>query len=146
MSFAKRVVLDTSTLISAALRPDSIPRQALLTTVASATLCASPATMAELEQVLMRDKFDHYLDPASRREFLDLYRRHARLFDVTEAEEAALPQPCRDPRDNKFLALVVYCGADALISSDADLLILHPYQGIPILTPKAFQEVFSAGQ
>jgi len=138
MSFAKRVVLDTSTLISAALRPDSIPRQALLTAAASATLCASPATMAELERVLMRDKFDRYLDPSARREFLELYRRHARLFNVTAAEEAALPQPCRDPRDNKFLALAVYCAADALVSSDDDLLVLHPYQGIPILTPKEF--------
>lgn len=141
MSFAKRVVLDTSTLISAALRPDSTPRQALLTAVASATLCASPATLAELEQVLMRDKFDRYLDQATRREFLDLYRRHARLFNVTEAEEAALPQACRDPRDNKFLALALYCSADALVSSDDDLLVMNPYQGIPIWTPKEFLQL-----
>jgi uncharacterized protein len=138
MSFAKRVVLDTSTLISAALRPDSTPRQALLTAVANATLCTSPTTMLELEQVLMRDKFDRYLDPESRRDFLALYRRHARLFNIAEKEEAALPQPCRDPRDNKFLALAMYCKADALVSSDDDLLVLHPYQGIPILTPKEF--------
>ncbi|MEK6664288.1 MAG: putative toxin-antitoxin system toxin component, PIN family [Pseudomonadota bacterium] len=138
MSFAKRVVLDTSTLISAALRQDSTPRQALLTAVASATVCASPATLAELEQVLMRDKFDRYLDQATRREFLALYRRHARLFNVTEAEEAALPQACRDPRDNKFLALALHCSADALVSSDDDLLVLNPYQGIPIWTPKEF--------
>ncbi len=138
MSFAKRVVLDTSTLISAALRPASTPRQALLTAVASATLCASPATLAELEQVLMRDKFDRYLDQTSRREFLDLYRRHTRLFNVTEAEEKTLPQACRDPRDNKFLALALHCSADALVSNDDDLLVLNPYQGIQIWTPKDF--------
>lgn len=138
MSFAKRVVLDTSTLISAALRPDSTPRQALLTAVASATVCASPATLAELEQMLMRDKFDRYLDQASRREFLDLYRRYTRLFNVIEAEEKALPHPCRDPRDNKFLALALYCSADVLMTSDDDLLVLNPYQGIPIWTPKEF--------
>jgi len=138
MSFAKRVVLDTSTLISVALRPDSTPRKAFLKSVANATLCASPATMQELEQVLMRDKFDRYLDPESRREFLALYHRHARIFDVSEKEEAALPHPCRDPRDNKFLALALYCEADALVSSDDDLLVLHPYQGILILTPKEF--------
>lgn len=131
-------MLDTSTLISAALRPDSTPRLALLTAVANATLCASPATLLELEQVLMRDKFDRYLDSESRREFLALYRRYARLFNVTEKEEAALPIPCRDPRDNKFLALAMYCEADALVSSDDDLLVLNPYQGIPILTPRDF--------
>lgn len=138
MSFAKRIVLDTSTLISAALRPDSTPRQALLKAVSIATLCVSPATLAELEQVLIRDKFDRYLDQTSRREFLEMYRRYTRLFNVTEAEEAALPQPCRDARDNKFLALITYCGADMLVTSDDDLLILNPYQAIPILTPKDF--------
>lgn len=138
MSFAKRVVLDTSTLISAALRPDSTPRQALLTAAASATVCASLATLTELEQVLMRDKFNRYIDQTTRREFLELYRRHARLFNVTENEEAALPRPCRDPRDNKFLALALYSSTDILVSSDDDLLVLSPYQGIQILTPKEF--------
>lgn len=138
MSFAKRVVLDTSTLIGAVLRPQSVPRQAFLMTVAGATICASPATLAELEQVLMRDKFDRYLDRETRGDFLILYRSHVRLFPVSEAEEMALPQPCRDPRDNKFLALALYCSADALVSSDDDLLTLNPYQGIPILTPKQY--------
>lgn len=140
MNFAKRVVLDTSTLIGAALRPQSLPRQALLTAVATATLCASPATLAELERVLMRKKFDRYLDHETRLEFLALYRRYARLFTVSEADEKSLPQPCRDPQDNKFLALALYCSADVLVSSDDDLLMLNPYAGIPILSPREFLE------
>ena len=32
---------------------------------------------------------------------------------------------------------------DALISSDADLLVLHPWQGVPVLTPAAFMEQVS---
>lgn len=106
--------------------------------VAGATICASPATLAELEQVLMRDKFDRYLDRETRGDFLILYRSHVRLFPVSEAEEMALSQPCRDPLDNKFLALALYCSVDALVSSDDDLLTLNPYQGIPILTPKQY--------
>ena len=94
--------------------------------------------MEELERVLMRDKFDRYLDQATRREFLALYRHHARLFNVTAQDEATLPQPCRDPRDNKFLALALYCGADALVTSDDNLLVLNPYQGVPIWTSKEF--------
>ena len=46
--------------------------------------------------------------------------------------------PAPAPRDNKFLALAVYCVTDALVSSDDDLLVLNPYQGIAILTPKEF--------
>ena len=47
---------------------------------------------------------------------------------------------CRDPKDDQFLALVRACDANVLISSDADLLVLHPWQGVPILTPAAFME------
>ena len=138
MSFVKRVVLDTSTLIGAVLRPQSVPRQAFLAALASAELCASPATPAELEQVLMRDKFDRYLDRETRGDFLVLYRSHIRMFPVAEADETALLQPCRDVRDNKFLALALYCAADVLVSSDDDLLTLNSYQGIPVLTPKEY--------
>lgn len=138
MNFVRRTVLDTSTLIGAVLRPQSIPRQALLKALANGTLCASPATLAELELVLMREKFDNYLDQETRREFLAMYHAHVRLFPVTEAEETTLPLSCRDPRDNKFLALILACSADVLISSDDDLLTLNPYQGIPIMTPKEF--------
>jgi predicted nucleic acid-binding protein len=61
-----RVVLDTSTLVSAALRIGSVPHQALLKAVGSCDLCASPETLAELEKVLARDKFDRYLHAAIR--------------------------------------------------------------------------------
>ncbi|MDP1656717.1 MAG: putative toxin-antitoxin system toxin component, PIN family [Hylemonella sp.] len=62
----------------------------------------------------------------------------------SEAIELNLAPPCRDPKDNMFLALVQACDADALISSDADLLVLHPWQGVPILTPAAFLETANA--
>lgn len=138
MSFAERVVFDTSTLISAVLRPTSVPRQAFLKAIAQAELCASPATLAELELVLARDKFDRYLDRAARLEFFEIYRRHARLFPVSEAEEAALQTPCRDARDNKFLALAMICSADVVISSDDDLLVLNPYRNIPVILPREY--------
>lgn len=138
MSLAERVVLDTSTLVGAILLPRSVPRQAFTQALARATLCASPATLAELEQVLLRKKFDRYLDRDSRLDFFQRYRNQVLLFPVTEAAETALPQACRDPRNNKFLALAAHCSADVLVSSDDDLLALNPWQGIPILTPAQF--------
>jgi predicted nucleic acid-binding protein len=51
---------------------------------------------------------------------------------------AAVQPPCRDPNDNMFLALARAVEADALISGDEDLLVLHPWNGIPILTPAEF--------
>jgi len=45
---------------------------------------------------------------------------------------------CRDPKDNKFLELAVSGGATHLISGDNDLLVLHPFRGIQIMTPQMF--------
>jgi predicted nucleic acid-binding protein len=47
---------------------------------------------------------------------------------------------CRDPKDDKFLSLALAAGADCIVSSDADLLALHPYRGIAIVTPAVFLE------
>src|SRR5690606_12661092 len=102
MNFVKRVVFDTSTLVSAVLRPGSVPRQAFLKAVAEAELCASASTLAELESVLGRDKFDRYLERETRLQFVALYRRHARLFPAP-VPRACSPSPsprrtlCRNP-------------------------------------------------
>ncbi len=88
--------------------------------------------------MLLRKKFDRYLDHDSRLDFFQRYRHQVLLFPVTEAEETVLPQACRDPRDNKFLALALHCSADVLVTSDDDLLVLNPWQSIPILTPAQF--------
>lgn len=138
MSFANRVVIDTSTLIGALLKPQSIPRKAFLRAMATTTVCVSSSTLDELEVVLMRDKFNRYLDWESRQDFLQHYRAETSLFTVNVNEEINLMPPCRDPRDNKFLALAMHCSAHQLISSDDDLLVLNPWQNIAILTPAQF--------
>ena len=51
---SRRVILDTSTLVSAALRIGSVPYQALSEALATCDVCASAETLAELEQVLDR--------------------------------------------------------------------------------------------
>ena len=138
MNVFARVVVDTSTLVSAALRVGSVPHQALVQAFTTGEVCVSPSTLDELETVLLRPKFDRYQPTDTRRAFADILRRRASLFMVSEAEELNVNPPCRDPKDNKFLALVQVCEADALISSDDDLLVLNPWQGIPILTPAQF--------
>jgi putative PIN family toxin of toxin-antitoxin system len=67
-------------------------------------------------------------------ELLDAAQREP----VTIDEEDALMPACRDPRDNRFLALAWHCSANLLISSDDDLLVLNPWKNIKILTPAQF--------
>jgi putative PIN family toxin of toxin-antitoxin system len=132
-----RVILDTSTLVSAALRIGSVPHQALTRALGSCHLCASAETLSELELVMNRDKFDRYLDLESRRAFVALVRRNVHLFAVDGGLLTVGPQ-CRDAKDQPFLALALAAEAKALVSADEDLLVLHPWNGIPIVTPAEF--------
>jgi uncharacterized protein len=46
---------------------------------------------------------------------------------------------CRDPKDDKYLALAAAGQADVIVSSDIrHLLSMHPWRGIPILSPADF--------
>jgi hypothetical protein len=132
------LVLDTSTLVSAALRTGSILDQVLSKALEAYDLCASVETLAELEQVLDRGEFDRYRDRESRRVFAATIRRRSLLFAVDLADQSAVEPPCRDPEDNKSLALALLSEADAIVSSDEDLQVLHPWHGIPILMPAEF--------
>lgn len=134
----RRVVFDTSTLVGAALKPGSVPHTALSQALAQCDLCASAQTWLELEQLLQRKRFDRYLARAARAEFVAVLRQCMHFFAVTPDDEAALHPACRDAKDNKFLALAQVCQADALVSSDGDLLVLHPWREMTVLTPAEF--------
>ena len=45
---------------------------------------------------------------------------------------------CRDPKDNRFLEAALAGQADCIVSGDADLLVLNPFEDIPILRPAEF--------
>jgi putative PIN family toxin of toxin-antitoxin system len=132
------VVFDSSTLVGGALRRESPPRLALLEALGHCDVCASAESLAELEEVLERSKFDRYLDLEKRRAFVSRFRKDVRLFVVGEDKAAEVKPLCRDPNDNKFLALALAAEADMIVSSDEDLLVLHPWKGISISKPTEF--------
>ena len=70
-----------------------------------------------------------------RLEFLAVLLREATLIQVDVHIGA-----CRDPKDDKFLELAVTGQADCIVSGDQDLLVLHPFRGVPIVTPRGFVE------
>jgi len=45
---------------------------------------------------------------------------------------------CRDAKDNKYLELAATSGAQIIISSDDDLLVLDPWHRIRIIRPVQF--------
>ena len=42
---------------------------------------------------------------------------------------------CRDPKNDKFLEVALNGRADVIITGDVDLLRMHPWREIEILTP-----------
>jgi putative PIN family toxin of toxin-antitoxin system len=140
MASELRIVLDTGVAISASLLPGSVPRQAVDAAVSRGRLLISEATTLELDDVFRRPKFDKYVRQETRLEFLAALVRDAELVEVTETIKA-----CRDPKDDKFLELAVSGKATHIISSDPDLLALHPFRGIEIVGPAAFLTLMKDG-
>lgn len=133
MNFARRVVLDTGVLVSAAIRPQSIPALALEKALLQFEVCISHDTLQELETVLQRPKFERYLPAVRRAAFVSGFRDHVALFEVTQGVT-----DCSDPKDNMFLALADTAMAELIVSSDPHLTAMHPWRGIPIMPPSAF--------
>ena len=128
-----RVVLDTNVLVSAVLFLQSRPWQVFDYITRQGVVLLSTATLSELEDVLLRSRFDRYLQLERRQQFLDSLIRSANPVEISQSITA-----CRDPKDDKFLELAVNGRATHIVSGDNDLLVLHPFRGIPILTPLSF--------
>lgn len=135
MAVSPRFVFDTNAVISAALLKRSVSRRAFDQAVAEGKLLVSVETVDELNEVLGRSDFAKYITEDERLEFLAAVLREAELVEVTEHVGE-----CRDPRDNKILELAVSGEATCIVSGDQDLLVLHPFRGIPIVTPRDFLE------
>lgn len=136
---SRRLVIDTGVAVSALILPRSVPRQAIDAARSVGRLLVSPATFAELENVLRRPKLKRYLTEQERLEFLDSYISTSAAVAITEHVAA-----CRDAKDDKFLELAVSGQAEFIISGDADLLALHPFRGIKIVTPRDFLAMVSS--
>jgi putative PIN family toxin of toxin-antitoxin system len=129
------IILDASTLIGAAIRRGSVPDQAVRQAFASDGVAVSEATLAELLDVLSRPRLARFIDPELRDEMLALLDAFGVFFTP-----ATTVTDCRDAKDNKYLELALAAGAAVIVSSDDDLLVLHPWRGVRILRPAAYLE------
>jgi putative PIN family toxin of toxin-antitoxin system len=102
------------------------------------TLAFSAETEDELKRVLSRKKI-RPLSDHGRAHRLRVY------LDAPCGDVGAVPPvvACRDPDDDQFLAVALASGVSALVSGDDDLLVLHPFQGVPILRAGKFLERFA---
>lgn len=98
----------------------------------------SQKTWEEFKSVIFRNKFDRYFTVEQRNEIVALLDRKLVFFETHSTFKA-----CRDPKDDIFLHLAVDAKAKCIVTGDPDLLVLHSFEGIPILTPAEFLETFT---
>jgi putative PIN family toxin of toxin-antitoxin system len=130
----ERLVVDTNVVLSGLLFPGSIPSRALLK-AQTCTILASETTRLELVEVMERSRFDRYVEREVRQRLADEYGKACEMVEILFPIHA-----CRDPKDDKFLEVAVHGLADLILTGDRDLLDLHPFHGIAILTPAEYLE------
>lgn len=129
-------VLDANVIVSAVLLPRSLTRKAFDKALREGEVVVSEAVVNELDDMLRRPRLNKYIYEEERIRFLMMLLRESRLVRVNRTVT-----DCRDPKDNKYLELALDSGASCILSGDKDLLVLHPYHGIPILTPREFLDL-----
>lgn len=133
----KRFVVDTNVLVSATLFPDSKPGLAFKKALKTGDILLSDEVIAEYSAVLLNKKFNSYLSIAERQHLLNKVCIIGVSIKISETIAV-----CRDPKDDKYLSLAKSGLASCLISGDNDLLVLNPFEGIPIINPSAFLDKF----
>lgn len=88
---------------------------------------------AEIDDVLQRPRLSRYVDPTAVAAL-----RVVLSIEALRFEPVMSVRDCRDAKDNKILELALAADADMTVASDRDLLVLHPWRGIAILTPAEF--------
>jgi putative PIN family toxin of toxin-antitoxin system len=135
----RKVVLDTTVLVSAFLKPvkEGVAHQILRFAKESAfELFISDYILQELAEVLLRPGRNRrrYQYPDS--EVVEFCKGLARF--ATLVTNVADIKIVRDPSDDPVVACAVAAGAEFLVSRDNDLLSVVKYAGIKIVTPEAF--------
>lgn len=128
-----RLVIDTNVLISHVLLRHSIPGRMVDHAFQHHHVLASDIYFAEIEHVLSRKKFDAYISVNERVLFLQRIYKTCENIVILQQVNA-----CRDAKDNMILEIALNGKADRIITGDKDLLVLHCFRSIPIITPAQY--------
>ena len=126
--------------VSAAISRKGVPRWILRSLkVGLFELFACPQLLAELNDVLLRDKFRRYIARSAALVYVSMIHERATIVPLEEVLSVT-----RDPDDDYLVALAQQTRADYLVSGDGDLLDLEEI-GLPqIVSPREFLEILES--
>ena len=127
-----KCVVDTNVLISAALTKGA-PFRIVEHLIKNNALIFSKKTISELSSRITQPKFDKYVSAEDREAYINNLILSADLVIIDN-----LIQGCRDRDDDKFLDTAVKGDGQFIISGDQDLLAMHRFEGIDIVTVQEF--------
>uniref|UniRef100_B8HR93 Nucleotide binding protein PINc n=1 Tax=Cyanothece sp. (strain PCC 7425 / ATCC 29141) TaxID=395961 RepID=B8HR93_CYAP4 len=134
-----RFVFDTNVIISALLFENSKPAQVLRYALANGEVLLSLELLEELNEVLRRERFNRYITNEEREEFLEALVERAVFVEINEKVQA-----CRDPKDDKVLEVALNGAAQYIISGDRDLLVLHSFRSMVVITADEFLKLLES--
>jgi len=131
-----RAVIDTGVLVSALICCHGTTGDVLQALRDGRFTCVYSTVMLveivdELGSTFFRHKY--HIQPDDTAALINLLRLRGHM--VTPRRAITI---CRDPKDKIFLEAAAAGEVDYIVSVDADLLILSPFENIPILRPAEF--------
>ena len=132
-----RVVIDTNVLVSAIIGHGK-PRRLLGQVLGGHSAVASKEMLAELADVLAREKFS--LTPGQIARFLAIYMRSSEVVNLGRRIDAVEA----DPVDNVVLGTAVNGRATLVVTGDRHLLEIGEFEGIRIVTVAAALKILTA--
>lgn len=96
-------------------------------------LVTAPLLIEEFLRVTSRPKLAAYFSSKERQAIAWFLQTQTRLVIPKQKFHA-----CRDPKDNLLLDVAASAKGTILVTGDQDLLVLHPFRRISILTPAQF--------
>jgi len=132
----RKIVLDTSVLISALLFKGELSKLVVLWQKGRIIPVISKDTFQELRSVLEYPKFSLSQEEINKiigNEVLP----HFEVVEVTKDVRGV----CRDPADEKFILCALSASADYIVSGDKDLCDLKRYKSVKIVTASEFLKI-----
>jgi putative PIN family toxin of toxin-antitoxin system len=132
-------VYDTNVIVSATLKPESIPASLVaLAMEGSVRLILSPEILEEYREVLKRPKFG--FDPSAVDAFLNDLEKACQMVYPTKRVRRALDEP-----DNRFLECAKAAKAHYLVTGNKKHFPFSQFKGTKIVSPAEFAALLIPG-